>query len=159
MNKFFAHQKELPKEIQLLSMYLSRNPMLFNHYLPSKDDEVTLYLDKCVKKLPIVNMEIYNQILDMLNNFNISNEMREIKGKVDILACDSDNYYLPHQQREFYEILKKANVDVTLNFISSNKGHDAFLLEEILFEDYIANRLNKLDKVYDESKRNVKCTI
>jgi len=54
-----------------------------------------------------------------------------------IFSIDSDVCFYPEEQAQLAEQLKQAGVDSTRITVHSEKGHDSFLLEPILFEPYI----------------------
>lgn len=54
-----------------------------------------------------------------------------------IFSIDSDVCFYPEEQAQLAEQLKLAGVDATRITVHSDKGHDSFLLEPILFEPYI----------------------
>jgi homoserine O-acetyltransferase len=54
-----------------------------------------------------------------------------------IFSIDSDVCFYPEEQAQLAEQLKTAGVDATRITVHSEKGHDAFLLEPILFEPYL----------------------
>lgn len=54
-----------------------------------------------------------------------------------IFSIDSDVSFYPEEQGQLAEQLKSAGVDATRITVHSEKGHDAFLLESILFEPYL----------------------
>ncbi len=54
-----------------------------------------------------------------------------------IFSIDSDVCFYPEEQGQLAEQLKGAGVDATRITVHSEKGHDAFLLEPILFEPYL----------------------
>ncbi|MGB0580733.1 MAG: homoserine O-acetyltransferase MetX [Limisphaerales bacterium] len=54
-----------------------------------------------------------------------------------IFSIDSDVCFYPEEQAQLAEQLKRAGVDSTRITVHSEKGHDSFLLEPVLFEPYI----------------------
>ena len=54
-----------------------------------------------------------------------------------IFSIDSDVCFYPEEQGQLAEQLKSAGVEATRITVHSEKGHDAFLLEPILFEPYL----------------------
>ncbi|MBL6765578.1 MAG: homoserine O-acetyltransferase [Verrucomicrobiae bacterium] len=54
-----------------------------------------------------------------------------------IFSIDSDVCFYPEEQAQLAEQLKLAGVDCTRITVHSEKGHDSFLLEPVLFEPYI----------------------
>ena len=54
-----------------------------------------------------------------------------------IFSIDSDVCFYPEEQGQLAEQLKGAGVEATRITVHSEKGHDAFLLEPILFEPYL----------------------
>lgn len=54
-----------------------------------------------------------------------------------IFSIDSDVCFYPEEQAQLADQLKLAGVDATRITVHSEKGHDSFLLEPVLYEPYI----------------------
>lgn len=54
-----------------------------------------------------------------------------------IFSIDSDVCFYPEEQAHLAEQLKNAGADATRITVHSDKGHDAFLLEPVLFQPYL----------------------
>jgi homoserine O-acetyltransferase len=54
-----------------------------------------------------------------------------------IFSIDSDVCFYPEEQALLADQLKRADVDATRITVHSEKGHDSFLLEPVLYEPYI----------------------
>jgi homoserine O-acetyltransferase/O-succinyltransferase len=59
----------------------------------------------------------------------LSHAFRALKTKFMVIAFSSDWLYPPYQSKEIVKALKMNGIDVTYCEISSDYGHDAFLLE------------------------------
>ena len=62
--------------------------------------------------------------------------------RVIILGVDSDVCFYKEEQEKLYEDLQNHNINSTYKLLSSNKGHDSFLLEPNLFKKDIEKFLN-----------------
>ncbi len=54
-----------------------------------------------------------------------------------IFSIDSDVCFYPEEQAQLADQLKAAGADATRITVHSDKGHDAFLLEPVLFQPYL----------------------
>lgn len=54
---------------------------------------------------------------------------QKIQANIHIIAVDTDYFFVPEENRESYQQLKKVKDNVFYNEISSIHGHDAFLIE------------------------------
>ncbi len=54
-----------------------------------------------------------------------------------IFSIDSDVCFYPEEQAQLADQLKNAGADATRITVHSDKGHDAFLLEPVLFQPYL----------------------
>jgi homoserine O-acetyltransferase len=54
-----------------------------------------------------------------------------------IFSIDSDVCFYPEEQAQLAEQLKNAGADATRITVHSDKGHDSFLLEPVLFQPYL----------------------
>lgn len=86
----------------------------------------------------------YLALTNAMDQFDVStgfNDLTQafacISAKTLVISVSSDNLFLPYQQRELYELLKNAEVDVQLIEHQSEYGHDAFLLEIEPIGEYI----------------------
>ena len=55
-----------------------------------------------------------------------------------VVGVDTDILFPIQQQEEIYNGIKKAGRDVQFERIASNKGHDAFLIDDELFSQVLA---------------------
>ena len=62
--------------------------------------------------------------INRLNQF-----ARDFKGKISLIAIDSDLFFTAEEQLEQYKILKSLNICIDYQLIKSPHGHDAFLIE------------------------------
>ncbi len=62
---------------------------------------------------------------------------KSITARALVIAVDSDVLFTPPQQRELYEALAQARVEVRWVEHHSDYGHDAFLVEIDDLGDYI----------------------
>lgn len=92
----------------------------------------------CNSYLWLINaMDSYD--LSASSSKNSQYAFSTIKAKVLVVSVDSDILFTPGQQRDLYDMLLAAGVDVTYINHHSSYGHDAFLVETDAFGGYIAN--------------------
>lgn len=72
---------------------------------------------------------------------SLAEALRDVTAKFLVIAFTSDWLYLPSQAREIVSALKGNNLDVSYCEITSDYGHDAFLLEVEEQERLIGNFL------------------
>lgn len=73
-----------------------------------------------------------------------------VKSRFMVIAFSSDWLYPPYQSKEFVKALKMNGIDVTYCEISSDYGHDAFLLEFVeetkLIKHFLSSTYKKMEK-------------
>ena len=71
---------------------------------------------------------------------------KKIQAAIHIVAVDTDYFFIPEENRESYQQLKKLKENVFYNEIKSIHGHDAFLIE--------FDQLNKiLEPIFNKQKQ------
>ena len=90
------------------------------------------------------NSESYLSIIRGWQNFKLHKDvLANIESKkVLVLGVDSDVCFYPEEQKELMEVLLSKGVEAEAEYLSSDKGHDSFLLEPNLYEKPIKNFLN-----------------
>ncbi len=87
---------------------------------------------------------------DMQKDRSLSFVFKNVKARFLVIAFSSDWLYPPYQSKEVVRALKMNGVDVTYCEISSDYGHDAFLLEfkeeTKLIGHFIKNTYKKIRK-------------
>ncbi|MAS97856.1 MAG: homoserine O-acetyltransferase [Kiritimatiellaceae bacterium] len=58
-----------------------------------------------------------------------------------VFSIDSDCCFYPEEQQDLFQALQASEVPSTYHIISSEKGHDSFLLEPTLYQDQIKKLL------------------
>ena len=58
-----------------------------------------------------------------------------------VFTIDSDVCFYPEEQNHLVKLLKSVDVDVTWITVHSDKGHDSFLLEPLLYQPYLRSFL------------------
>lgn len=115
------------KLIQKLNVIFYRNSSVWRDTSTTPSE----YLKSLTNKLPQVSYEIFVKIIQLMCEFGISNDdCLEINSDIHLIYSSSDNMYLPQQVIEFYNILSSYNKFVVLHKLISDKGHDAFLVEQ-----------------------------
>ncbi|MFQ5952178.1 MAG: homoserine O-acetyltransferase [Candidatus Omnitrophota bacterium] len=66
---------------------------------------------------------------DLHPDIKLSQAFSGVKARFLVIAFSSDWLYTPHQSKEIVRALKMNGIDVTYCEISSDYGHDAFLIE------------------------------
>ena len=64
-----------------------------------------------------------------------------IKAKTHLFSFSSDFLFLPEEMEHIYNMMKRDKKECTYKEIQSDYGHDAFLVELPLFEEYIRDIL------------------
>lgn len=81
-------------------------------------------------------------IFDCTRHYNdLKDALSRIKSQFHLISFSGDMLFPPFLMREIYECLKSLDKDTTYAEISSNYGHDAFLVEFDKFDFYIKNLL------------------
>ncbi len=70
----------------------------------------------------------------------------KVKSKFLVISYTSDWLYPTHHSKLIVKEMMKAGVNVSFSEISTQKGHDAFLLEDKYLSGYVAAFLNSLGK-------------
>jgi len=84
---------------------------------------------------------------DLKNNCPLAKSFSHIKNvKFLVIAFSSDWLYPPYQSKDIVKALKINGLDVTYCEISSDYGHDAFLLEFDEESRLISNFLTRVKK-------------
>jgi len=87
---------------------------------------------------------------DIQKNNSLQQTFKEVKTRFLIIAFSSDWLYPPFQSKEISKALKMNGINVTYCEISSEYGHDAFLLEfeeeTKLVKHFLENTKKKLEK-------------
>ena len=87
---------------------------------------------------------------DLQQNKKLSEAFKKVKSRFLIIAFSSDWLYPPYQSKEIVKALKMNGADVTYCGISSDYGHDAFLLEfgeeTKLIKHFLNSTKKKLEK-------------
>ena len=93
----------------------------------------------------------YLRILNAWQNFNLLEGMPQMeisglfkrcrKHRILVFTIDSDVCFYPDEQNHLVKLLKSADVDVTRITVHSDKGHDSFLLEPLLYQPYLRSFL------------------
>ncbi|MBU1881732.1 homoserine O-acetyltransferase, partial [bacterium] len=87
---------------------------------------------------------------DLQKDDSLHHAFRGIRSRFMVIAFSSDWLYPPFQSKEIVKALKMNGVDVTFCEISSNYGHDAFLLEykeeTKLVKHFLDNTYKTLEK-------------
>ena len=88
--------------------------------------------------------ESYLSIIRGWQNFRLHKDvLANIESKkVLVLGVNSDVCFYPEEQKELMEVLLSKGVEAEAEYLSSDKGHDSFLLEPNLYERPIKNFLN-----------------
>jgi homoserine O-acetyltransferase len=107
----------------------------------SIDHYLAYNADKFVKRF---DCNSYLCLIDAMNTFNLADEqgslvsaLSPIRARVLVVSVDSDILFTPCQQRDLYEALNQAGVEVSFLEHHSTYGHDAFLIETGAFGEYI----------------------
>jgi homoserine O-acetyltransferase len=69
-------------------------------------------------------------LFDLSVNNSLSDGLKDVEAKVEVIAVDSDWLYPSEQSKEILTALNTNEVEVSYSEIKSNYGHDAFLLEK-----------------------------
>jgi len=89
-------------------------------------------------------------LFDIQKDKTLEAAFRNAKSRFLVIAFSSDWLYPPFQSKEIVKALKMNGCDVTYCEISSDYGHDAFLLEfkeeTKLIGHFLNNTYNKLGK-------------
>lgn len=88
---------------------------------------------------------------DLQKDGKLSQAFKGVKTKFLIIAFSSDWLYPPEQSKEIVKALKLNGIDVSYCEISSDYGHDAFLLE---FEEETKLVKHFLENVYKKMEKN-----
>ncbi|OGT30998.1 MAG: hypothetical protein A3E87_06185 [Gammaproteobacteria bacterium RIFCSPHIGHO2_12_FULL_35_23] len=131
-------QEKMHRLIRLLFLYVYRQPDTFNTCEISNIDMIKSYIYRVTDKLKLINPKVFNCYCNMLNTFNFEKVLLNIKSRVLLIASETDSFYTVSQMKDFYKALSKNSIDVQLKIVSSLKGHDAFLLEQEIFSNVIA---------------------
>lgn len=106
------------------------------HFKFSAEFEVEGYLrykgDSFVKRFDANSYLYITKAIDLfnlLNGYSLGEVFTDLKAKVLVLAFKSDWLYPTYQSQEIVRACKIAGVNASYCEISSNYGHDAFLLE------------------------------
>lgn len=83
---------------------------------------------------------------DLQKDKPLANAFRALKTKFMVIAFSSDWLYPPCQSKDIVKALKMNGIDVTYCEISSDYGHDAFLLEHEEETKLIGHFLNNIRK-------------
>ena len=85
---------------------------------------------------------------DLQKDKTLQQSFNGVKSKFLIIAFSSDWLYPPYQSKEIVKALKMNGVDVSYCEISTDKGHDAFLLtfseETRLIKHFLDNTLKQV---------------
>lgn len=84
---------------------------------------------------------------DLQGDRKLSQVFKGIKSRFLVIAFSSDWLYPPSQSKELVKALKMNGIDVTYCEITSEHGHDAFLLE---FEEQTKLIKHFIDKTYNK---------
>jgi homoserine O-acetyltransferase len=82
---------------------------------------------------------------DLQGDKKLSQVFEKVKSRFLVIAFSSDWLYSPQQSKEIVKALKMSGIDVTHCEISSDYGHDAFLIE---FEEETKLVKHFLDKTF-----------
>ena len=87
---------------------------------------------------------------DLQQDKPLANAFKKVKTRFLVIAFSSDWLYPPQQSKEIVKALKMNGIDVTYCEISSDYGHDAFLLkfdeETKLIKHFLESTHKKLEK-------------
>jgi homoserine O-acetyltransferase/O-succinyltransferase len=83
---------------------------------------------------------------DLQKDKPLAHAFRDLKAKFMVIAFSSDWLYPPYQSKDIVRALKMNGIDVTYCEISSDYGHDAFLLEYEEETKLIGHFLNNVRK-------------
>jgi homoserine O-acetyltransferase len=87
---------------------------------------------------------------DLQQEGKLMHVFKDVKTKFLVIAFSSDWLYAPRQSKEIVKALKMNGIDVTYCEISSDYGHDAFLLkspeETKLIRHFLQNTHKKIEK-------------
>jgi homoserine O-acetyltransferase len=87
---------------------------------------------------------------DLQQEGKLMHVFKDVKTRFLVIAFSSDWLYAPRQSKEIVKALKMNGIDVTYCEISSDYGHDAFLLkspeETKLIRHFLQNTHKKIEK-------------
>jgi homoserine O-acetyltransferase len=90
----------------------------------------------------------YLYLVKAINTFSLSrgydslyDAVSRIKAKTHLFSFSSDILFLPEEMEHIYNMMKRDKKECTYKEIQSDYGHDAFLVELPLFEEYIRDIL------------------
>ena len=84
-------------------------------------------------------------LFDLSVNNSLSDGLKDVEAKVEVISVDSDWLYPSEQSKEILTALNTNEVEVTYSEIKSNYGHDAFLLEKgqlnFIFSKFLSDNI------------------
>ena len=119
--------------------------------------QVESYLDyhglKLVRRFDANSYLVLNKALDLhdvgRNRGGVAKALQRIRCSTLIASVDSDILYVPRQQREMFQAMTEAGLDVSFENIESLHGHDGFLMEYDQLIPMIDNFLTEQAKKSD----------
>ena len=100
----------------------------------------------------------YSRLVDSLNNFSLSgasiaeiiSTFQDFSGECLVCSFSSDWRFSPARSLEIVSVLMHASIPVTYLMVNSDKGHDAFLFSQPMYDasisQFLDNSLEKLDR-------------
>lgn len=141
--QFLENSKQPIHDARMHAMLCYRSPQSFKHkFHRSINEDLKIFNveswllyhgKKLQERFQVSAYKLMNQLLKTIdvgrNKEDMLSILKDIRGKVHLIAIDSDVFFTPDETEETYAMLKSLDVDVHLSIIESYHGHDAFLIE------------------------------
>ena len=142
--RMIAHKTYI--SLDLLSDRANNETKYSKDYLESfiKTPQESYMMHQGEKFIERFTSESYLSIIRGWQDFELHIDKLDniVSKKVLVLSVDSDVCFYPEEQTELAKVLRSKGVNVTTENLSSDKGHDSFLLEPNLYLKPITNFLN-----------------
>nr|VFK30126.1 MAG: hypothetical protein BECKMB1821G_GA0114241_105915 [Candidatus Kentron sp. MB]VFK35172.1 MAG: hypothetical protein BECKMB1821I_GA0114274_11034 [Candidatus Kentron sp. MB]VFK77105.1 MAG: hypothetical protein BECKMB1821H_GA0114242_11004 [Candidatus Kentron sp. MB] len=125
-----ADTRHMTGLIKLIPLLRYRDPEVYESFLKGEDD-VERYLERVVGEMAgETDPRIYVNALRMMNRFDVSRDIQKGRSDFHIWAVSSDHMHTVAQHRAFHNDVTRRGIKSHFSVIDSDKGHDAFLLNE-----------------------------
>nr|VFJ49403.1 MAG: Homoserine acetyltransferase [Candidatus Kentron sp. DK] len=116
--------------VKLISLLHYRKLDIYESFLEDEPD-IEGHLEQCREGMRAkADLRLYINALRMMNAFDVSEEIESGDFELHIWAVPSDNMYTLEQHRAFYDYVARRGINAHFSIIDSDKGHDAFLMDE-----------------------------
>ncbi len=89
-------------------------------------------------------------------NNNLAKAFENFKGRVCVVSFSSDWHYPPSESRDIVRSMMSAGVHVASLEVETDKGHDAFLLDEPVFHKALGGFINSASEAFINGGQNEK---